>query len=66
VTRYAERMTRMCESQNATIAIMAKQIADQSELLCKRKKTKKGKELDWKALLSIQLRIYCISPARRR
>ncbi len=45
VRRYAERMTRMCESQNVTIAIMAKQIADQSELLRKRKKAKKGKRV---------------------
>jgi hypothetical protein len=38
-------MTRMCESQNATIAIMAKQIAEQSELLRKRNKAKKGKRV---------------------
>ena len=45
IRRYAERMTRLCETQNATIAIMAKQIADQSELLQKRKKAKKGKRI---------------------
>jgi hypothetical protein len=45
VRRYAERMTRMCETQNATIAIMAKQISDQSELLRKRKKALKGKRV---------------------
>ncbi len=37
-------MTWMCETQNATIAIMAKQISDQSELLQKRKKAKKAKK----------------------
>jgi hypothetical protein len=45
VKRYAERMTRLCESQNATIALMAKQIAEQSELLKRRKKAKKGKRV---------------------
>lgn len=45
VKRYAERMTRMCETQNATIAIMAKQLAEQSELLKKRKKATKGKRV---------------------
>jgi hypothetical protein len=35
----------MYESQNATIAIMAKQIADQSELLRKQKRAKKGKRV---------------------
>jgi hypothetical protein len=45
VRRYADRMARMCETQNATIAIMAKQLADQSELLHKRKKAKKGKRI---------------------
>lgn len=45
VRRYAERMTRLCETQNATIAIQAKQLADQSELLRKRKKAKKGKRV---------------------
>jgi hypothetical protein len=45
VKRYAERMTRLCESQNATIALMAKQIAEQSELLKRRKKARKGKRV---------------------
>ena len=45
VKRYAERMTRMCESQNATIAIMAKQLSDQGELLRKRKRNTKGKRV---------------------
>jgi hypothetical protein len=45
VRRYVERMTQMCETQNATIAIMAKQIADQNELLHKRKKAKKRKRV---------------------
>jgi hypothetical protein len=43
VRRYAERMTRLCGTQNATIAIQGKQIDEQSELLRKRKKVKKGK-----------------------
>ena len=33
VYRYAERMTRMCETQNATIALQAQQLKQQSELL---------------------------------
>ena len=45
VKRYAERMTRMCESQNVTIAIMVKQLADQGELLRKRKRSTKGKRV---------------------
>lgn len=45
VKRYAERMTRLCERQNATIAIQARQIADQSKLLQKRKKAQKGKRV---------------------
>jgi hypothetical protein len=45
VKRYAERMTRLCETQNATIAIQAKQLAEQGELLKKRKKAKKGKRV---------------------
>jgi DDE superfamily endonuclease/Tc5 transposase DNA-binding domain len=45
VKRYAERMTRLCESQNATIAIMSKQLAEQSELLHKRKRATKGKRV---------------------
>jgi hypothetical protein len=45
VKRYAEQMTRLCENQNATIAIMAKQISDKSELLCKRKKVARGKRV---------------------
>ena len=45
VKRYAERMIRLCETQNATIAIQAKQLADQAELLKKRKKAKKGKRV---------------------
>ncbi len=38
-------MTRLCETQNATIANQAKQLADQAELLKKRKKAKKGKRV---------------------
>ena len=38
-------MTRLCETQNATIAIQARQIAEQSELLRKRKKATKGKRV---------------------
>ena len=38
-------MTRLCESQNATIALQAKQIAEQSELLRKRKKARNGKRV---------------------
>jgi hypothetical protein len=45
VKRYAERMTRLCETQNATIAIQAKQIADQAKLLQKRKKVSRGKRV---------------------
>ena len=45
VKRYTERMTRIWETQNATIAIMAKQLAEQSELLKKRKKATKGKRV---------------------
>ena len=43
VKRYAKRITRMYETQNATIAIIVKQLAEQSELLCKRKRSSKGK-----------------------
>jgi hypothetical protein len=45
VKRYAERMTKLCESQNATIAIMAKQLAEKDALLEKRKKMKTGKRV---------------------
>jgi hypothetical protein len=45
VKRYAERMTRLCESQNATIAILSKEVAQQAELLRKRKKARKGKRV---------------------
>jgi hypothetical protein len=45
VRRYAERMTRLCETQNTTIAIQAKQLAEQCELLRKRKKAKKGERV---------------------
>jgi hypothetical protein len=45
VKRYAERMTRLCESQNATIAILSKEVAEQAELLRKRKKARKGKRV---------------------
>ena len=45
VYRYAERMTRLCEIQNSTIAIQAKQIAEQSALLNSRKKHKRGKRV---------------------
>jgi hypothetical protein len=38
-------MVRMCETQNATIAIMAKQLAEKDELLKKRKKAKTGKRV---------------------
>ena len=46
VKRYGERMTRMCKTQNATLAIMAKQLAEQSELLRKRKRSSKGKRVE--------------------
>ena len=45
VRRYAERMTRLCESQNAIIAILSKEVAEQAELLRKRKKATKGKRI---------------------
>jgi hypothetical protein len=45
VRRYADRIVRMCETQNATIAIMARQLAEQSELLRKRKKPSTGKRV---------------------
>jgi hypothetical protein len=45
VRRYADRMVRMCETQNATIHLMAKQLAEKDELLKKRKKAKKGKRV---------------------
>jgi hypothetical protein len=45
VRRYADRMVRMCETQNATLAIMAKQLAEKDELLKKRKKAKTGKRV---------------------
>lgn len=45
VRRYAERMTRLYESQNATIAILSKEVIQQAELLRKRKKTRKGKRV---------------------
>jgi hypothetical protein len=45
VRRYADRMIRMCETQNATMAIMAKQLAEKDELLKKRKKAKRGKRV---------------------
>jgi hypothetical protein len=35
----------MCESQNATIALMAKQLAEKDELLKKRKKPSRGKRV---------------------
>jgi hypothetical protein len=38
-------MTRLRETQNATIAIQAKQLAELGELLKKRKKAKKGKRV---------------------
>jgi hypothetical protein len=43
-------MTRLCETQNATIAIQAKQISDQAKLLQKRKKAKKGKRVRLKGV----------------
>jgi hypothetical protein len=33
----------MCKTQNATIAIMAQQLAEKDELIQRRKKAKKGK-----------------------
>ena len=45
VHRYAERITRLCESQNATIAMLVKQNAEQSQLLRKRKRATKGKRI---------------------
>lgn len=57
VKRYAERMTRLCESRNDTIVLQAKQIAEQSELLRKRKKASKVKR--------VQLGYDCASPASR-
>lgn len=45
VKRYADRMTRLCESQNSTIAIQAKQLAEQSQLLYKRNKRSRGKRV---------------------
>jgi hypothetical protein len=45
VHRYAERMTRLIETQNATIAIQAKQLAEAQALLNKKKKHKKGKRV---------------------
>jgi hypothetical protein len=45
VKRYTERMTRLCETQNATIAILSKEVAQQAELLRKRKKAKTGKRV---------------------
>lgn len=43
--RYIARMTRICEIQNATIALQAKQLAEQQELLNKRKSHKRGKRV---------------------
>ena len=45
IQRYAERMTRLVETQNATIAIQAKQLADQQQLLNKRNKHTRGKRV---------------------
>jgi hypothetical protein len=45
VRRYAERMTRLCKTQNTTIAIQAKQIAEQFEVLQERKKVMKQKRV---------------------
>ena len=45
VKHYAEQMTRLCESQNATITIQAKQLSEQAELLHKQKRTSKGKRV---------------------
>jgi len=45
IHRYAERMTRLVEMQNATIAIQAKQLADQQQLLNKRNKHTRGKRV---------------------
>jgi hypothetical protein len=45
VKHYAERMARLCKTQNATIAIMAKQISEQGKLLQKSKKATKGKRV---------------------
>jgi restriction endonuclease S subunit len=38
-------MMRLCKTQNATIAIQAKQIAKQAELLQKRMKVMKGERV---------------------
>ena len=38
IHRYAEHMTHLVETQNATITIQAKQLADQQQLLNKRNK----------------------------
>ena len=38
-------MTRICETQNATIAVIAKQLAEQSALLYTRKARTRGKRV---------------------
>ena len=44
-------MTRMCETQNATIALQAQQLKQQSELLNARKMHKKGKRVRLEGVL---------------
>ncbi|RAL60126.1 hypothetical protein DID88_000751 [Monilinia fructigena] len=43
--RYAKRMTRLVESQNAEIALLRKQLADAQEVIETRKKRTKGKRV---------------------
>ena len=45
VRRYAERITAICETQNATIALMAQQLAEKDALLQARKSHKRGKRV---------------------
>jgi hypothetical protein len=50
VKRYIERIICLYETQNTTIAIIAKQLANQSELLKKRKKITKEKRIRLKGV----------------
>ncbi|EDN99230.1 hypothetical protein SS1G_14090 [Sclerotinia sclerotiorum 1980 UF-70] len=43
--RYAKRMTKLVESQNAEIALLRKQLADAQEVIETRKKRTKGKRV---------------------
>ncbi|APA13275.1 hypothetical protein SS1G_13832 [Sclerotinia sclerotiorum 1980 UF-70] len=45
IRRYAKRMTRLVESQNAEIALLRKQLADAQEVIETRKKRTKGKRV---------------------